>query len=126
MLMTIKVNDIEVKSVANISPDLVVDDLYNVQTLDGKIHRKIKGKRTNYDLVFFNNLSSDNLFYTLKDLFSSGEIVTLTVPKNRYETETADFHPYITNPGNAKGHLNDGTFYHNGLAVSFERVDYDD
>lgn len=125
MLMTIKVNDIEVKSVASISPDLVVDDLYNVQTLDGKIHRKIKGKRTNYDLVFFNNLSSDNLFYTLIDLFSSGEIVTLTVPKNRYETETADFHPDITSY-NAKGYLNDGTFYHNGLAVSFERVGYDD
>ena len=122
MSITIKVNDLEVTSVASLSPNFSIDYLYDVQTLNGRVHRKTKGKKTNYSIVFYNKLG--NVFYDLLELFSSGESVMLTVPKNRHETETAEFLPEITSY-NANGQLNDGTFYHNGLAVYFERVDYD-
>lgn len=123
MIDKVKINDLEVTSVASLSPDVETDYLYDVQTMDGVIHRKTKGVKTHYDLVFFNNL--DGTFYDILKLCKKGEKVTLSVPIDRYNTETAEFLPEITNY-NARGVLNDGTFYHNGLAVSFERVAYDE
>lgn len=123
MLMTVRINDLEVTSVASLSPNVETDYLYDVQTMNGVIHRKTKGTKTHYNLVFFNNL--DGTFYDILRLCKNGEAVTLTIPIDRYNTETADFLPEITNY-NARGVLSDGTFYHNGLAVSFERVAYDE
>lgn len=122
MIDKVKINGLEVTCVTSLKPETVTDYDYDVQTMDGVIHRKVKGVKTHYDLVFFNRL--DGAFYDILKLCKKGEKVTLTIPIDRYNTETAEFLPEITNY-NAQGQLNDGTFYHNGLAVSFERVAYE-
>lgn len=122
MIDKVKINGLEVTCVASFKPDTVTDYKYDVQTMDGVIHRKVKGVKTHYDLVFFNRL--DGAFYDILKLCKKGEKVTLTMPIDGQNTETAEFLPEITN-NNAKGQLNDGTFYYNGLAVSFERVAYE-
>lgn len=121
--MEIKINEMVVDCVGNIEPDFVVDYDYDVQTLNGVIHRKTKGVKTNYDIVFFNR--TDGVFYQLIKLFAKGEKVSLTLPVDGVNTITADFYPEIQGY-DAKGRLSDGTFYHNGLEVSFERVAYDE
>jgi hypothetical protein len=120
--MEVEINGLGVTCVAPFKPKVETDYDYDVQTMDGVVHRKTKGVKTNYDLVFFNNL--DDSFYEILKLFKKGEKVTLTIPCDRYNTETAEFLPTITDY-NAQGQLNDGTFYYNGLAVSFERVAYE-
>lgn len=122
MTIKVEINGLKVTCVTPFKPKVQTDYLYDVQTMDGVIHRKTKGVKTHYDLVFFNNL--DDNFYEVQKLLKKGEKVTLTIPFDRYNTETGEFLPEITDY-NAQGELNDGTFYHNGLAVSFERVAYE-
>lgn len=112
----------EVKSVADLMPEIEKDTEYSVITMDGKLHEKLKGVRTNYNVVFYNAL--DGLFYQIKTLCTKGEAVSLTVPYDDETEETADYIPSVLN-FNARGYLNNGKFYHNGLEVLFERVDYD-
>ena len=122
MITGVKLNGKEVTCVASLKPETVTDYDYDVQTMDGTIHKKVKGVKTHFNLVFFNNL--DGSFYEILKLCKKGKSIELEIPIDRYNTEIADFFPEITDY-NAKGRLSDGTFYHNGLAVNFERVNYE-
>lgn len=121
-MISIKINGNAYNNVSTLEPEVRTDYAYDVTTLDGKRHRKVEGTKTNYKIVFFNDLSGD--FYYLKRLLSESNTVMLTVPVTNTEEETAEYYPQITNY-NAKGILN-GEFFHNLLAVSFDKVNYDE
>lgn len=122
-MIAIKINGVEYTNIASVSPSPVYDFYYDVQTMDGKRHRYIKGKRTNYDVVFYNK---DSVEYDgLKRLLLSYPSVSLEIPNG---ADTTVFGTYlVTVKGdNLKGKLWSGEYYNTGLSVTFEREDYDE
>jgi hypothetical protein len=117
------INGVEYRNVANITPEVVTDYYYDVITLDGKLHVKKKGKRTNYNVVFYNDLSGN--FYKLMQTLSGDTQVLLSVPINDTDFEESLYAPQIIDFA-LGGYLGNGKFYHNGLEVSFKKVDYDE
>ena len=77
-MIAIKINDVEYTNIASVSPLPVYDFYYDVKTMDGKRHRNIKGKRTNYDVVFYNSNYAE--YDTLKQILFSSKSVMLEVP----------------------------------------------
>lgn len=116
------INGVEYRNVANLTPEVITDYYYDVITLDGKLHAKKKGKRTNYNVIFYNDLSGS--FYDLMDMLSGDAQVLLSVPINETDFEESLYVPKIIDfiPG---GYLGNGKFYHNGLEVLFKKVDYE-
>lgn len=110
------------ENVSSITPKVVYDYYYDVQTMDGKRHRKVKGKRTNYDVVFFNKGHEE--YIQLKKYLRSKEVVKLNLPYGEYSYIQGDF--LCTVSGDIiSGKTVDGKMYSTGLSVSFERIDYD-
>jgi hypothetical protein len=91
--------------------------------MDGKRHRDIKGKRTNYNVVFYNK--DCNEYDTLKGLLFSSPSVILEIPNAAH---TSAFGEYLVtvNGDNLKGKLWSGEYYNTGLSVTFEKVGYDE
>lgn len=116
------INGVEYRNVANLTPEVITDYYYDVITLDGNLHTKKKGKRTNYNVVFYNDLSGS--FYNLMQILSGDTQVSLSVPINDTDFEESLYAPQIISfvPG---GYLGNGKFYHNGLEVSFKKVNYE-
>lgn len=110
-------------NISSITPKVVYDYVYKVQTMDGKFHQFIKGIRTNYEIVFFNS-NIDEFDYLLKN-FKREQTVALRIPLTTDTFDAAKFHANIVSyiP---KGKTLNQKFYNTGLTVFFERVDYDD
>lgn len=122
-MIAIKINDIEYENIASVSPIPVDEYYYDVQTMDGKRHRDKKGRRTNYDVVFFNNDFKG--YDELKTLLINSDIVTLEVPNGATSTQKGEY--YVTvNGDELKGVLWLGVYYNTALSVSFEKVGYDE
>ena len=121
-MISVEINGVLYKCVSTLTPKIETDYDYDVITLDGKRHRKIKGKKTNYEIVFYNDLSGS--YEELFEMLSGENAVTLKVPRT-FGFDTADFLPNIDNY-TAKGFLNSGRFFENGLKVSFDRVNYNE
>ena len=122
-MIMIKINGIEYDNVSSVTPSPVYDFYYDVKTMDGKRHRDIKGKRTNYDVVFFNK---DCIEYdSLKKLLFSSKSVTLEIPNGAESTIIGEYLVYV-NGDNLKGRLWNGEYYNTGLSVTFEKVGYDE
>jgi len=121
-MIAIKINDIEYTNIASVSPSPVYDFYYDVQTMDGKRHRDIKGKRTNYDVVFYNANYAE--YDRLKQLLFSSQSVILEVPNGAESTINGEY-LVIVNGDNLKGKLWSGEYYNTGLSVTFEKVGYD-
>lgn len=121
-MINVKINGVLYKCVSSITPVLETENKYDVITLDGNRHRKFKGIKTSYNIVFYNDLSGD--FETLMETLVGSAVVELSIPIGQ-EYFTADYFPQITSY-KAKGFLNNGTFYNNGLAVSFDKVKYNE
>jgi hypothetical protein len=122
MALEVKINGVTYSNVGTLEPFVEIDYNYSVKTLDGQLHQSVKGKKTHYNIVFYNAV--DGVFYDLMNLFSSGEKVMLTTPKNATEEYTAEYFPEIKGY-NIKGRLSNGQIYHNGLNVEFQKVAYD-
>ena len=122
-MIAIKINGIEYTNISSCNPSPIYDYYYNVQTMDGKQHREIKGKRTNYDIVFYNK---DNIEYdNLKNLLFNSKSVILEVPNGAESTIRGEY--LVTVDGdNLKGQLWSGEYYNTGLSVSFTKVGYDE
>ena len=121
-MISIKINGTQFNNVSKITPKLQTEYEYDVITLDGKRHKKFKGKKTNYQIVFFNNLSGE--FLRLQEVLSSSDVVSLTIPTSK-GLSTSEYYPEITSY-QAKGVLSDGTFFFDGLNVTFDKVEFDE
>lgn len=122
-MIMIKINGIEYDNVSSVTPSPIYDFYYDVKTMDGKRHRDIKGKRTNYDVVFFNK---DCIEYdSLKKLLFSSKSVTLEIPNGAESTIIGEYLVYVDGD-NLKGKLWNGEYYNTGLSVKFEKVGYDE
>ena len=122
-MIMIKINGIEYDNVSSVTPSPIYDFYYDVKTMDGKRHRDTKGKRTNYDVVFFNK---DCIEYdSLKKLLFSSKSVTLEIPNGAESTIIGEYLVYVDGD-NLKGRLWNGEYYNTGLSVKFEKVGYDE
>ena len=122
-MIMIKINGIEYDNVSSVTPSPVYDFYYDVKTMDGKRHRDIKGKRTNYDVVFFNK---DCIEYdSLKKLLFSSKSVTLEIPNGATSKITGEY-LVIVSGDDLKGKLWSGDYYNTALSVKFEKVGYDE
>ena len=122
-MIAIKINGVEYTNIASVSPSPVYDFYYDVQTMDGKRHRDIKGKRTNFEVEFY-NLNSVQ-YDTLKQLLFSSQSVILEVPNGAESTISGEY-LVVVNGDNLKGRLWNGEYYNTGLSVTFEKVGYDE
>lgn len=122
-MLSIKINGVEYTNVASCTPAPVYDFYYNVQTMDGKMHRDVKGKRTNYNVVFFNTNYAE--YDRLKQLFFSAKSVILEVPNGTESTISGEY-LVVVKGDKFKGRLWSGENYHTALSVSFEKVGYDE
>ena len=122
-MIAIKINGVEYTNIASCTPAPIYDFYYDVQTMDGKRHRDIKGKRTNYEVVFYNKGSAE--YDGLKQLLFNAQSVILEVP-NGAESIINGEYLVIVNGDNLKGKLWNGEYYNTGLSVTFEKVGYDE
>lgn len=120
--MRVEINGAVYTNVASMTPPAEESSYYDVTTMDGKRHKDLKGRRTNWTITFYNRL--DETYYDLKEILRTGNTVTVTVPIDGSRTETAEYYPSIQSES-AKGYTMDGVFYFNGLTVLFERVALD-
>lgn len=118
----ITVDGTKYENVSKITPSVVYDYYYDVQTMDGTKHRKVKGKRTNFDIVFFNNDLTK--YEDLRRYLRNNEKVSLGVPYGSSSFLTGTY--FVTVLGDTpRGKMVIDKMYHTGLKVTFERVDYD-
>lgn len=122
-MISIKIDGVEYPNVSTVTPEIEYDFYYDVKTMDGKIHRSIKGKRTNFDVLFFNNNFSQ--YDSLKKMLLSKDSVRLEVPDSHNGTIIGDYFVTVSND-ELKGKLWAGGYYNTALSVFFERVDYDE
>lgn len=121
-MIAIKINGVEYRNIASVEPSVEYDLYYDVQTMDGRRHRDTKGKRTNYDVVFYNGNFAQ--YDALKAFLLSAETVTLEVPNG--ETSVISGEYLVTVDSDIlKGKLWSGVYYNTALSVKFERVGYD-
>lgn len=122
-MISIKINGIEYSNVASVDNSVVYDFHHSVTTMDGKRHRLTKGKRTNFDVTFYNRDYEE--YSQLKKFLSATESVDLEVPDGYNSYKKGE---YLVTVGNdmLKGKLIDGVYYSTGLSVSFEKVGYDE
>lgn len=130
-MIAVEINGVVYTNIASCSPSVVYDYYYDVQTMDGKRHRDIKGKRTNYDIVFYNKNYVE--YDLLKSLLLDAEdgIVKLKVPNgangaNDEENYIEGEYLCVVKGDDLKGKLSSGEYYHTGLSVEFEKVGYDE
>ena len=117
--LQVGVNGATYTNVASMTPEIEESYDFNVTTMDGRLHKLLAGRRTNWRITFYNRL--DATYYELRDVLRESGTVSLTVPLDGEETETSDYYASIESE-TAKGYTMDGTFYFNGLVVLFERV----
>jgi hypothetical protein len=122
-MIAIKINGVVYENVGTIKPSVSYEYHYDVVTMDGRRHRDIKGKRTNYEVTFFNN---DFAAYdALKTLLMTSDSVLLEVPDSNTGTNTGEYTVTVTGD-DIKGVLYDGSYYSTALSVTFERVTCDE
>lgn len=122
-MITIRINGDEFSNVSSVKPKVQYDFYHNVATMDGKIHRSVKGKRTNYDIVFFNN--NFEKYDQLKSFLLSQDMVNLDVPDS-YNGYKSGLYFVSVKDDRLKGELMTGGYYNTALSVSFEKVGYDE
>lgn len=122
-MIAIKINGVEYTNIASCAPAPEYDFNYEVQTMDGKKHNDIKGKRTNYDIVFYNKDYAE--YDSLKQLLFNAKSVILEVPNGARSTISGEY-LVVVNGDQLKGKLWSGEYYNTGLSVKFEKVGYDE
>lgn len=121
-MITIKINGVPFSNVSTVDKSVEYDFHYDVKTMDGKIHRAIKGKRTNFDVVFFNNNFSE--YDALKKMLLGMGEVELEVPDG-YDSVLSGTYLVTVDKDELKGKLWSGGYYNTALSVFFEKVGYD-
>lgn len=122
-MIWLRINGVEYRNVSSIEPTVVYDIYHDIQTLDGKRHRDVKGKRTNYNVVFFN---VDFAAYDkLKSFLMTQNEVYLEIP-NSYSGVISGNYLVTVSKDTPKGVLSSGGFYSTALTVTFEKVGYDE
>lgn len=122
-MIAIKINGVEYTNISSCSPDPEYDFYYEAKTMDGKMHREVKGKRTNYKVKFYNKDYAE--YDALKNLLFTAKSVVLEVPNGAESTISGEY--FVTVKGDdLKGKLNSGEYYNTGLSVTFEKVGYDE
>lgn len=122
-MITIKIDGVEYSNVSSVSPSVEYDFYYDVKTMDGKIHRAIKGKRTNFDVLFFNG--NFEQYDQLKKMLLAKGTVRLEAPDSYSGTISGDYLVTVSKD-ELKGKLWVGGYYNTALSVFFERVGYDE
>jgi hypothetical protein len=114
----IKINGVEYTNVSSITPSYVYEYYYDVKTINGNRHRKIKNKRRNYSIVFFN--VSFEEYDRMCQMLLDADTVVLEVSSGTNSSDTGEFFVNVSSSV-IKGLLEQG-YYHTALTVSFERV----
>lgn len=122
MSYNVKINGVTYTCVSTLTPKIETEYYYDETTRDGRRHRKQKGTKINYSIVFYNDLSGS--YEKLLEVLNGENIVILEVPRTN-KKDIAEFFPDIDSY-KAKGFLNNGQFFENGLKVSFDRVNYNE
>lgn len=122
-MIEIKINGLKYTNIASITPACIYDYYYSVKTMDGKMHRETKGKRTNYNILFYN--ADFKQYDELKAMLLSTENVVLEVPNGERSTTIGEYLVTV-NGDELKGLLWGGEYYNTALSVSFERIGYDE
>jgi hypothetical protein len=122
-MIVVKIDGVQFNNVGSLTPSVEYDYYYQVKTMDGKIHQKLKGKRTNYSATFYNN--NFEKYDLLKKLLFSKQNVILEVPIGSNEWKSAEYLAEIDGD-NLKGKLWDENYYFSGLSVKFSKVGYDE
>lgn len=122
-MIKVKINGVEYTNIASVEPFPEYELYHSVKTMDGKLHKSVKGVRTNYDIVFFN--INFEQYDELKKLLFSAKTVLLEVPTGAEKTVSAEYYP-VVNGDVLKGLLWNGKYYNTALSVTFERVDLDE
>lgn len=122
-MISIKINGIEYENVASCEPEVEYDYYYDITTMDGKRHRDIKGKRTNYEIEFYNNDFS--VYDALKRTLLSANTVVLEIPNGLESTISGEYMVEVKGD-EVRGKMWNGKYYNTALAVFFERVGYDE
>ena len=122
-MITIKINGVEYNNVSSVMPAPVYDVYYDVKTMDGKRHRDVKGKRTDYTIIFFNKNSNE--YDSLKQLLFSSKSVILEVPSGANSVTSGEYLVVVSGDV-LKGKMWSGENYNSSLSVTFEKVGYDE
>lgn len=122
-MIAIKINGVEYTNIASCTPSPTYDYYYDVKTMDGKRHRDIKGKRTNYSVTFYNKNYAE--YDELKQLLFTAKSVILEVP-NGAESSVIGEYLVVVKGDELKGKLWSGEYYNTGMSVTFEKVLYDE
>lgn len=122
-MITIRINGIEYSNVSSVEPEVEYDFYHDVKTMDGKLHRSIKGKRTNYNILFFNGNFEE--YDRLKSFLLSQNEVQLEVPDS-YSGYKSGIYLVTVSNDELKGKLMTGGYYNTALSVFFEKVGYDE
>jgi hypothetical protein len=121
-MLSVEIDGVLYDNVSSITPSVEYEYYYEVQTMDGKIHRKIKGSRTNYSIVFFN--VDYKQYSRLKRMLYLAETVSLAVEnENGYNIE-AEYYVYFEGD-TYKGKTYEEENYYTLLTVNFKRVDFE-
>lgn len=122
-MTSIKINGYEFSNVSSVESEIEYDYHHDVATMDGKIHRSLKGKRTNYTIEFGNKDFSE--YDALKNILLSNTEVQLEVP-NSYNGYQKGLYFANVEGDILVGKLMTGGYYNTGLTVFFEKVGYDE
>lgn len=121
-MLSIEINGVLYDNVSSITPSVEYEYYYEVQTMDGKIHRKIKGSRTNYSIVFFN--VDYEQYHKLKRKLYLAETVELTVENENNDNIKAEYYVYFEGD-TYKGKTYEEKNYYTLLTVNFKRVGFE-
>lgn len=122
-MITIRINGVEYSNVSSVDPEIEYDFYHDVKTMDGRIHRSLKGKRTNFAIVFFNGNFQE--YDDLKSFLLSQDQVNLDVPDSYGGYKSGLYFVTVEND-ELKGRLMTGGYYNTALSVFFEKVGYDE
>ena len=121
-MLSVEINGVVYNNVSSITPSVEYEYYYDVQTMDGKNHRQIKGSRTNYNITFINVDYEE--YADLKRKLYLAETVRLAVENEKNEKFEAEYH--VVFEGDIyKGKTYDGQNYYTRLNVGFRRVGFE-
>lgn len=113
----IKIDGIILDSAISIGRNIALNDLYRVQTADGKFHREISNKKVNFPITFSPKTQAD--YDTLfEKLTETVPYHTIEIPWTSNSTKT--FEIMITNVSDTVAKSINGENMFTGLTVVFD------
>ena len=109
-MQKIVIDGVTYSNVGNIEPEIETEYYYDVTTLNGKHHQKIRYQRTNFSVNFFNLI--DGVYSALKAKIKQNRNVALSVGIPADDSNDFDYDDYYVEiTGETfKGYLSNGQY----------------